>query len=92
MEEAQALAARLSRRAPASVAALKHAVYEGASRSLADGLHVERAGFLSSASQPAARKAMKTYVDYLEEYGDAPLADDDLLEPWRQGIAVDLNE
>jgi len=92
LDEARALAARLSRRAPASVAALKRAVYEGGSRSLAEGLHLERAGFLASASHPAARRAMKAYVDYIDEYGDAPLADEDLTEPWRQGIAVDLTK
>lgn len=92
MDEARALATRLSRRAPASVEALKRAVYEGGSRSLAEGLHVERAGFLASASQPAARRAMQAYVDYMKEYGDPPLADEDMLEPWRQGIAVDLTK
>jgi enoyl-CoA hydratase/carnithine racemase len=92
MDEARAMAARLSRRAPASVAALKRAVYDGASRSLTDGLHLERAGFLAAASQPAARRAMQAYVDYVDEYGDAPLTDDDLLEPWRAGIAVDLTK
>jgi enoyl-CoA hydratase/carnithine racemase len=92
MDEAHATAARMARRAPASIAALKRAVYEGASRSLPDGLHTERAGFIAAASQPAARRAMKAYVDYVEEYGDPPLADDDILEPWRQGIAVDLTQ
>lgn len=92
LDEAREIAQRLARRAPASVAALKRAVYEGGSRSLTEGLHVERAGFLSSASHPAARKAMKEYADYIDEYGDAPLSDDTLAEPWRQGTAVDLTQ
>ena len=56
--EALSTAERLARRSPASVAALKRAVYEGASRPLEEGLHIERAGFMASASTEAARKAM----------------------------------
>ena len=41
--EAAATAERLGRRAPGTVAALKRAVYDGATRGLAEGLHMERA-------------------------------------------------
>ena len=92
MDEARSLAVRMAKRAPAGVEALKRAVYDGGSRSLADGLHVERAGFLASASHPAARRAMEKYVEYIDEYGDVPLAEEDLTEPWRQGIVVDLTQ
>jgi enoyl-CoA hydratase/carnithine racemase len=89
-EEAAATAARLARRSPASVAALKRAVYEGASRPLGDGLHIERAEFMSLAARPEAMRAMRAYVDELERRGDAGWGADELMEPWREGTAVDL--
>lgn len=57
------LAARLAERPPAAVRALKRAVYDGASRSLGDGLKLEQAAFLEAATSPDARAAMQRYVD-----------------------------
>ena len=76
LAEAQATAARLARRAPATVGALKRSVYDGGSRSLAAGLHVERAEFLAIASAPAALRGMRAYVDAVEA------SDDPLRTPW----------
>jgi enoyl-CoA hydratase/carnithine racemase len=91
LEEAQATAARLARRAPASVAALKRAVYEGGSRPFDEGLHVERAGFVSLASRPPAIAAMRAYVDELQRRGDAaPWEADEVMGRWQEGTAVDL--
>ena len=90
-DEATATAERLARRSPATVAALKRAVYEGASRPLADGLHLERAEFLSVSSQRAALRAMRAYVDEVERTGDvAPWQTDELMERWQAGTAVDM--
>jgi enoyl-CoA hydratase len=89
--EAQATAARLARRSNASIGALKRAVYDGGSRPLEAGLHVERAGFLATASTAAARRAMETYADELERLGDvAPWQTSEVLERWQEGTAVDL--
>ena len=66
LAEALATAERLARRSPMSVAAAKRAVYEGASRSLPEGLHIERAGFLASASTAGAPAAMEAYVRQVE--------------------------
>ena len=88
--EARDVAERLARRSPASVRAAKRAVYEGASRPLPQGLHVERAEFLAAASTPASRRAMKAYADQVAERGQAPLADDEVLGAWLEGTAVDL--
>jgi enoyl-CoA hydratase len=89
--EAQATATRLARRAPATVAALKQAVYEGGSRAFAEGLHSERAAFMSVTARPAALRAMQAYVDELERLGDvAPAEVPGLLERYREGTAVDL--
>ena len=91
LEAAQETAARLARRAPGTVAALKRAVYEGGSRSLADGLHLERAEFLSVAARPAAIRAMRAYVEEVERLGDiAPWQAEDVMRPWQEGTAVDL--
>jgi enoyl-CoA hydratase/carnithine racemase len=87
------IAQRLARRAPATVAALKRAVYEGASRSLGDGLHIERAGFMSVSSRPAALRAMRTYAEEVERLGDAaPWQESGVMERWQAGTAVDLVE
>lgn len=94
LAEAHATAERLARRAPATVGALKRAVYDGGSRSLAAGLHVERTEFLAIASAPAALRGMHAYVD------DVEALDDPLSPPWNDpegrggawfdGTAVDL--
>ena len=90
LAEAQATAERLARRSPATVAALKRAVYEGGSSPLAAGLHVERAGFLATASTQAARRAMEEYVRQVDQKGDAPVSDPAEYGPWQDGTAADL--
>jgi enoyl-CoA hydratase/carnithine racemase len=89
-DEARAVAERLARRSPLAVQALKRAVYEGASQSLSDGLHIERSGFLAAASTPAARRAMEVYADEVERLGEAPWSADEALRRWREGTAADL--
>ena len=89
-QEAAATAQRLARRAPATVAAIKRAVYEGGSRPLRQGLHLERTEFVSVSSQPPALRAMRAYVDQVERMGDAPWRLDELMEAWQAGTAVDL--
>ncbi len=92
--EAQATAARLARRAPATVGALKRAVYDGGSRPLAAGLHVERAEFLAIASAAPAITGMRAYVDEVERLEDPlrpPWNDGDGAgAAWFDGTAVDL--
>jgi enoyl-CoA hydratase/carnithine racemase len=90
--EARATAERLARRSPIAVGALKRAVYDGASRPLAEGLHVERAGFLAAASTPAARRAMAEYASQVERLGDAPWRSADTLRPWQEGTAVEMTD
>ena len=90
LDEAAATAERLSRRAPATVAAAKRAVYEGSSKSLPEGLHGERAGFMSVTAAPAALRAMRAYVEEVEERGSAPFGDEEAIRRWLDGSAVDL--
>jgi enoyl-CoA hydratase len=89
-EAARDTAQRLARRSPTAVAAAKRAVYEGASRPLAQGLHVERAGFLAAGSTAAARRAMAAYTAEVAERGSVPIRDD--YERWRDGTALDLTD
>jgi enoyl-CoA hydratase/carnithine racemase len=93
LEEAHATAARLARRLPVSVGAAKRAVYEGSSRSLPEGLHIERAGFLAAASTPQAVRAMKTYAEQVSELPDeipSPWADPETMRAWQAGEVADL--
>lgn len=87
--EAQAAAERLARRAPISVAGAKRAVREGSARPLPEGLAVERKWFLACGSRPASHRAMRAYVDGIED-GAAPWVDEAALAPWREGTVVDL--
>jgi enoyl-CoA hydratase len=88
-EVAGAAAARLARRAPLSVAAAKRAVLDGGTRPLPDGLAEERRWFMATVSQPAARRAMRAYIERLRSSGP-PFADPDQLALWQDGTAVDL--
>jgi enoyl-CoA hydratase/carnithine racemase len=88
--EALSTAERLARRSPAAVSALKRAVYEGASMPLEAGLHIERAGFMSSASTEAARKAMEAYAEQVERGDRAPWEAEEELARWQEGTAIDL--
>jgi enoyl-CoA hydratase len=89
IQEATDCADRLARRAPFSVAAAKQAVIGESVGPLADGFARERKWFLASVSQPAAIRAMRTYVERVSASGP-PLADDEALSSWLDGTAVDL--
>jgi enoyl-CoA hydratase/carnithine racemase len=86
--EAQATAARLARRAPVSVKALKRAVYFGMDRSLPRALDFELAGCTASGFTPAARRAQQPYIDDLDRLGDTPFLADP--KPWIEGTRVDM--
>lgn len=90
LDATAATAARLARRAPESIAGAKRAVLEGSRHPLAEGLAYERKWFLSTVSKPAARRAMRAYVDEVAGSGSPPFADAERLRPWQDGTAVDL--
>jgi enoyl-CoA hydratase len=91
LDRAIATAERLARRSPVAVAALKRAVYEGSSRPLSEGLHIDRAGFLSASSTPAAKRAMKTYAEQVNQRADvAPWQARDAMSGWQEGTEVDM--
>jgi hypothetical protein len=73
-----------------SVAAAKRAVWEGASGPLGEGLALERKWFMAALSRPAARRALRRYVEDTRRAGRAPWEDAAAREAWREGDAVDL--
>jgi enoyl-CoA hydratase len=89
LTEAKTTAERLARRAPLSVAAAKRAVREGSAMPLSAGLAVERKWFLASGSKPASHRAMRAYVEGVEQ-GAAPWTEEADMKPWREGTVVDL--
>jgi enoyl-CoA hydratase len=90
LDEALATAERLARRSPEAVAALKRAVYEGGSRPLREGLHIERAGFLAAASTPAAKRALSTYAEEVARSGEPAWQVEETMERWQRGDVVDM--
>jgi enoyl-CoA hydratase/carnithine racemase len=87
LAEAQATAARLARRSPAAVAALKRCVYFGGDRRLSRALDLESAGFLAAGSTKAASRVLKPFSEDLERLGDTPFIAD--AGPWIDGTRFD---
>src|SRR4051812_40062881 len=72
VERAVAMGEHLAGRPKLGVGATKRAVYEGGSMSLADGMRLERAEFLSTLGTPEAVAAMQAYVDETARTGELP--------------------
>ncbi len=87
--ESRATAERLARRAPLSIEAAKRAVLDGATKPIDQGLADERKWFMATVSQPAARRAMRAYVERLRAAGP-PWANAEERSMWQDGTAVDL--
>jgi enoyl-CoA hydratase len=87
LTEAQTTAARLARRSPTAVAALKRCLYFGTERGLSRALDLETAGFLAAGSTKAAGGVLKPFTEDLERLGDTPF----LAEPgpWIEGTRFD---
>ncbi|HXF00115.1 MAG TPA: enoyl-CoA hydratase-related protein [Solirubrobacterales bacterium] len=90
VSETQATAARLARRSPIAVAALKRCVYFGMDRRFSRALDLEVAGFLATGSTRAAGRGLAPFLEDLERLGDTPyLADPG---PWVEGTRYDLSD
>lgn len=87
LAETQATAARLARRSPTAVAALKRSVYFGTSRRLGRGLDMELSGFLAAGLTRAGRDIFRTFDAELERLEDTPFLADP--GPWLEGTKVD---
>jgi len=73
LDRAIELAEHFGSRTKGSVAAIKRAVYFGGSMSLTDGLHVERAEFLTTALSKAGQELMLDYMATTEADGELPM-------------------
>jgi enoyl-CoA hydratase len=80
---------RLSKRSPEAIRSLKRAVYEGASRPLAQGLGVERKWFMVSSATDFSQEKMAAMSGQVETEGRSPWATADGLLPWQDGTAAD---
>jgi len=73
LERAIELAKYFGTRSKSSRAAIKRAIYFGGSMSLPDGLHVERAEFLTTALSKIGQELMLDYMANTEKIGELPL-------------------
>ena len=88
LAQAQATAARLARRSPMAIAAVKRCLYFGSHRPIGSALNLEFAAFLATGFSPAAGRSVQPFLDDLQRLGDSP----ELLDPqpWVEGTRVDL--
>ena|SRR5688500_3336315 len=71
------LAEHFGSRSKGSVAAIKKAVYSGGSKSLSEGLHVERTEFLMTAQSKDGQELMLDYMETTDATGELPLYNPD---------------
>jgi enoyl-CoA hydratase/carnithine racemase len=71
------LAAHFGSRPKGSVEAVKRAVYFGGSMSLAEGLHIERTGFLNTVQSKDGQQLMLDYLETTEATGELPFYNPD---------------
>ena len=74
---ATALAEHFGSRSKGSVAAIKKAVYFGGSKSLSEGLHVERTEFLMADQSNDGQDLMLEYLATTDATGELPLYNPD---------------
>jgi enoyl-CoA hydratase/carnithine racemase len=89
-------AARLARRSPIAVRAIKQAVYDGGSARLQRGMAMERARFLALASRQQTLTALQEYRNQLREDQNAGQRVSDFarkrLPAWQAGMAAQFHE
>jgi enoyl-CoA hydratase len=88
-EAAVHMGERLAQRSPEAIRSLKHAVYEGASLPLAQGLGVERKWFMVASATDSSQEKMATMSKQVEATGESPWATAEGLVPWQDGTAAE---
>jgi enoyl-CoA hydratase/carnithine racemase len=92
---AQRTAARLARRSPRAVWAVKRAAYEGFSRGWRRGLHLDRSGFVWAAVAARTEHAMRHMLDQIAELPadrhPSPWSHPRLVREWQDGTAFDFH-
>ncbi|MEV0363001.1 enoyl-CoA hydratase/isomerase family protein [Nocardia fusca] len=84
---AQNTAARLARRAPTAVQAIKRLTYFTAGRPFEAGLDRELAAFLAAGLQPAMKETLRAFGTDLAKLNDSPLSSGD--KAWIDGTRLD---
>lgn len=87
LAETQATAARLARRSPVAIAALKRCVYFGTDRRFSRALDLEAAGFLAAGSTRGSGRALKPFLEDMDRLGETPFLADP--GPWIAGTRFD---
>lgn len=90
LEETQATAARLARRSPVAIEALKRCLYFGLDRRFSSALNLEVAGFLAAGSTPASARALQPFLEDMKRLGDTPFLAEP--QPWIEGTRFDQVE
>ncbi len=85
--EAQSTAARLARRAPVVVQAIKRSIYFATDRRISRGLDYEQAGFFAAGSARTIVATLGAMREDIERLGDSPLIAEP--GPWVEGTRVD---
>ncbi|ALU73744.1 hypothetical protein H351_31910 (plasmid) [Rhodococcus erythropolis R138] len=85
--EAQSTAARLARRAPVVVQAIKRSIYFATDRRISRGLDYEQAGFFAAGSARTIVATLGAMREDIERLGDSPLIAEP--GPWVEGARVD---
>ena len=80
--------ARLARRSPLAIRALKRAVYEGGSKPLVRGLGVERRWFMVASATESSKRKMAAMAREVDAEG-SPWVDAEALARWQEGTASD---
>lgn len=88
-EAAIRVGGRLARRSPEAIRSLKRAVYEGASRPLAQGLAVERKWFMVASATDSSQEKMAAMSRQVDADGTSPWATPEGLAQWQDGTAGD---
>src|SRR3954462_4261642 len=83
---------RLANRSPEAIRSLKRAVYEGASRPLAQGLGVERKWFMVASATDSSQEKMAAMNRQVQADGESPWTTAEGLLPWQDGTAAEETE
>jgi enoyl-CoA hydratase len=94
LEQAQATAQRLARRAPRAIWACKQAAYRAPSERFGPSFRIDQSGFGWGLVAPATQRAMQTMLDQYDSLPasvPSPWHDPDRLREWQEGTAASFD-
>lgn len=90
LDAAQAVAARVARRPPETIGAIKRNLYDGITRPLTDAVTLEQATYASIAAHPATVRAGDELARQIEEITPRPYVADEIWTEWYRGTHLDM--